>query len=119
MPSLGAREMRHGRKSKSRAFTGYKRHVPKADDVIVAALVQPDREATGPKAIVPENRCRPCSMRADCTAARHGRPRSSVLHPQERLLVTLRYEAVRKNSLDSRRCAAVADLHVVRARIAA
>lgn len=234
MPSLGDPDMRHGRKSKSRAFTGYKRHVAKAGGVIVAALVQPanrpDHEATGPlltdagrhgpvdelwidrgflgspvvdafdraggvvvckpwparnhgrftkedfdidletgtvrcpagaTASVPENRlvrfpverCRPCEMRAACTAARNDRGRSVALHPQERLLLTLRarratrdgraelrervtvehalasvgsiqgpksrYKGIRKNSLDTRRCAAVANLHVVRARMAA
>jgi hypothetical protein len=50
MPSLGDRQMRHGRKSKARAFTGYKRHIAKVHGVIVSALVQPanqpEHEAT-------------------------------------------------------------------------
>lgn len=43
MPSLGDREMRHGRKSKAKPFTGYKRHFMKllGPDVIVGALVAP------------------------------------------------------------------------------
>lgn len=41
VPSLGDRQMRHGRKSKARPFTGYKRHIAKACGVIVAAHVQP------------------------------------------------------------------------------
>lgn len=49
-PSLGDREMRHGRKSKAKAFTGYKRHIAKAQGMIVSALVQPanrpEHEAT-------------------------------------------------------------------------
>jgi hypothetical protein len=49
-PSLGDRQMRHGRKSKARAFTGYKRHIAKAHGMIVSALVQPanqpEHEAT-------------------------------------------------------------------------
>jgi IS5 family transposase len=51
MPSLGDREMRHGRKSKSRPFTGYKRHIARAagTGVIVGAVVlpanQPEHEA--------------------------------------------------------------------------
>jgi hypothetical protein len=49
-PSLGDRQMRHGRKSKARAFTGYKRHIAKAQGMIVAAHVQPanqpEHEAT-------------------------------------------------------------------------
>lgn len=51
-PSLGDPDMRHGRKSKSKAFTGYKRHIAKAHGFIVAALVQPanrsDNVATAP-----------------------------------------------------------------------
>src|SRR5262245_38241307 len=41
-PSLGDREMRHGRKSRSRPFTGYKRHVVKLlePDVIVEAVAR-------------------------------------------------------------------------------
>jgi len=41
VPSLGDRQMRHGRKSKARPFTGYKRHIAKACGLIVAAHVQP------------------------------------------------------------------------------
>lgn len=52
VPSLGDADMRHGRKSKSKAFTGYKRHIAKAHGFIVAALVQPanraDNAATAP-----------------------------------------------------------------------
>lgn len=45
-PSLGDPEMRHGRKSRSRPFTGYKRHVVKlcTPDLIVDALVRPANE---------------------------------------------------------------------------
>jgi hypothetical protein len=45
-PSLGDREMRHGRKSRSRPFTGYKRHVVKLlePDVIVEAVARPANE---------------------------------------------------------------------------
>jgi len=52
MPSLGDREMRHGRKSKKRPFNGYKRHIVKAVGcgIIVEAIVrpanQPEHEAT-------------------------------------------------------------------------
>lgn len=43
MPSLGDREMRHGRKSKSKLFNGYKRHILKVlgPDITVAAEVRP------------------------------------------------------------------------------
>jgi hypothetical protein len=41
VPSLGDQQMRHGRKSKARPFTGYKRHIAKACGFIVAAHVQP------------------------------------------------------------------------------
>jgi len=46
MPSLGDPEMRHGRKTRTRLFTGYKRHVIKLVDVdvIVGALVRPANE---------------------------------------------------------------------------
>jgi hypothetical protein len=42
-PSLGDPEMRHGRKSRSRPFTGYKRHVVKLlePDLIVEAVARP------------------------------------------------------------------------------
>jgi Transposase DDE domain/Transposase domain (DUF772) len=42
-PSLGDPEMRHGRKSRSRPFTGYKRHLVKLrePDLIVDAVVRP------------------------------------------------------------------------------
>ena len=45
-PSLGDREMRHGRKSRSRPFTGYKRHVVKLvePDLIVEAIARPANE---------------------------------------------------------------------------
>jgi IS5 family transposase len=47
MPSLGDPEMRHGRKSKKKPFTGYKRHFIKAveGDLILGALVLPANEA--------------------------------------------------------------------------
>jgi hypothetical protein len=51
MPSLGDKEMRHGRKSKNKAFNGYKRHVAKLLDLdlTVAAEALPanhvDQEA--------------------------------------------------------------------------
>lgn len=46
MPSLGDPEMRHGRKTRSQRFTGYKRHALKllGPDVIVDALVRPANE---------------------------------------------------------------------------
>lgn len=54
MPSLGDKEMRHGRKSKSKLFNGYKRHISIAvgtGPIIVAAAVtpanHPEHEATG------------------------------------------------------------------------
>ena len=51
-PSIGDPDIRHGRKSKAKPFTGYKRHIAKAQGFIVAALVQPanhaDNAATGP-----------------------------------------------------------------------
>jgi hypothetical protein len=45
-PSLGDPEMRHGRKSRSRPFTGYKRHVVKllGPDLIVDAVARPANE---------------------------------------------------------------------------
>jgi hypothetical protein len=45
-PSLGDPEMRHGRKSRSRPFTGYKRHVVKfvGPDLIVGAVARPANE---------------------------------------------------------------------------
>lgn len=52
MPSLGDKEMRHGRKSKSKLFNGYKRHISTAaeGELIVGAAVtpanQPEHEAT-------------------------------------------------------------------------
>lgn len=47
MPSLGDQEMRHGRKSKNKAFNGYKRHVIKLldIDITVAAEVLPANRA--------------------------------------------------------------------------
>jgi hypothetical protein len=47
MPSLGDPEMRHGRKTRTRPFTGYKRHVIKLveADLIVGAVVRPANEA--------------------------------------------------------------------------
>jgi hypothetical protein len=47
MPSLGDPEMRHGRKTRTRPFNGYKRHLLKAlgPNVIVGALVRPANEA--------------------------------------------------------------------------
>ena len=44
-PSLGDPDMRHGRKSKSKLFTGYKRQVAKANGFIIGALVQPANRA--------------------------------------------------------------------------
>ena len=46
MPSLGDLEMRHGRKTRTKPFTGYKRHVIKLidADVIVGAVVRPANE---------------------------------------------------------------------------
>jgi hypothetical protein len=227
-PSLGDPDMRHGRKSKSKAFTGYKRHIAKANGFIVAALVQPanraDNVATAPLlddvarhgtmdelhidrgflgcgavdsfhanggrvlckpwpsrnhgrytkldfqidldkrevtcpaqvsvpikkggASFPEETCASCQRRSQCTAAKKG-GRSIAIHPQEKLLLLLRerratregraelrqrvtvehslaaisaiqgprarYKGIRKNSLDLRRCAAVANLQALRA----
>jgi hypothetical protein len=54
MPSLGDKEMRHGRKSKSKLFNGFKRHVVgiAGTDLIVGAVVrpanEPEHEAAGP-----------------------------------------------------------------------
>jgi hypothetical protein len=54
MPSLGDPEMRHGHKSKTRLFNGYKRHVMKivGTDITVAATVtpanQPEQDALAP-----------------------------------------------------------------------
>jgi hypothetical protein len=47
MPSLGDPEMRHGRKTRTRPFNGYKRHLLKVlgANVIVGALVRPANEA--------------------------------------------------------------------------
>lgn len=47
MPSLGDREMRHGRKSKEKPFTGYKRHVVRLVDqrLIVDAIALPANQA--------------------------------------------------------------------------
>ena len=47
MPSIGDPEMRHGRKTRTRPFNGYKRHVIKVlgADVIVDATVRPANEA--------------------------------------------------------------------------
>ena len=46
MPSLGDPEMRHGRKTQTKRFTGYKRHVIKRvdADLIVGAVVRPANE---------------------------------------------------------------------------
>lgn len=48
--SLGDAEMRHGRKSKSKTFNGYKRHIAVANGVILATAVMPanasEHEAT-------------------------------------------------------------------------
>lgn len=46
MPSLGDPDMRHGRKTRTRLFTGYKRHVIKVldADLIVGAVVRPANE---------------------------------------------------------------------------
>ena len=54
MPSLGDPEMRHGRKTKTKLFNGYKRHVMKVigTDITVAAEVlpanQPEHDAMAP-----------------------------------------------------------------------
>jgi hypothetical protein len=47
MPSLGDAEMRHGRKTRTRPFTGYKRHVMQVlgPNIIVGATVRPANEA--------------------------------------------------------------------------
>jgi Transposase DDE domain/Transposase domain (DUF772) len=46
MPSLGDKEMRHGRKSKSKLFNGYKRHIVGlvGTDLIAGAVVRPANE---------------------------------------------------------------------------
>jgi hypothetical protein len=46
MPSLGDPEMRHGRKTRTKPFTGYKRHVVKLldADLIAGAIVRPANE---------------------------------------------------------------------------
>lgn len=46
MPSLGDPDMRHGRKTRTKLFTGYKRHVIKLvdADLIVGAVVRPANE---------------------------------------------------------------------------
>jgi Transposase DDE domain/Transposase domain (DUF772) len=46
MPSLGDKEMRHGRKSQSKRFNGYKRHIAAlaGTDLIAGALVLPANE---------------------------------------------------------------------------
>jgi IS5 family transposase len=46
MPSLGDPEMRHGRKTRTKLFTGYKRHVIKLvdADLIVGVVVRPANE---------------------------------------------------------------------------
>ena len=46
MPSLGDSEMRDGRKTRTKPFTGYKRHVLTLldHDLIVDALVRPPNE---------------------------------------------------------------------------
>jgi hypothetical protein len=46
LPSLGDPEMRHGRKTRTKLFTGYKRHVMKLvdADLIVGAVVRPANE---------------------------------------------------------------------------
>jgi hypothetical protein len=46
MPSLGDPEMRHGRKTRTKPFTGYKRHVVKLldADLIVGAIARPANE---------------------------------------------------------------------------
>jgi hypothetical protein len=46
MPSLGDPEMRHGRKTRTKLFTGYKRHIIKLidDDLIAGAVVRPANE---------------------------------------------------------------------------
>jgi IS5 family transposase len=54
MPSLGDKEMRHGRKSKAKAFNGYKRHIVglAGTDLIAGAVVRPanapEHEALAP-----------------------------------------------------------------------
>jgi hypothetical protein len=49
-PSLGDPDMRHGRKSRSRPFTGYKRHLVKLldSDLIVDAVARPANEPEHP-----------------------------------------------------------------------
>jgi hypothetical protein len=48
MPSLGHLEMRHGRKARTRPFTGYNRHLTKllGPELIVGASVRPANEPT-------------------------------------------------------------------------
>src|SRR5689334_17586948 len=41
MISLGDQEMRHGRKSRSKRFNEYKRHIAVVDSLIVATAVEP------------------------------------------------------------------------------
>jgi hypothetical protein len=54
MPSLGDKQMRHGRKSKTKLFNGYKRHIVtlEQDSLILGAAVlpanHPEHEAMGP-----------------------------------------------------------------------
>jgi hypothetical protein len=54
MPSLGDKEMRHGRKSQAKRFNGYKRHIAAlaGTDLIAGALVlpanEPERDALEP-----------------------------------------------------------------------
>jgi hypothetical protein len=69
MPSLGDPEMRHGRKTRPRPFTGYKRHVIKLVDLdlIVGAEVRPANE--------PEHQT---LARLTPTAAQHG-PLADIL----------------------------------------
>lgn len=69
MPSLGDKEMRHGRKSKSKLFNGYKRHLAKVigPDIVVAATVRPANE--------PENLALPTLV---TTTKTHGRIRAAL-----------------------------------------
>jgi len=45
MASLGDPEMRHGRKSRSKRFTGYKRHIVTVSGIVVEAIVAPANQA--------------------------------------------------------------------------
>jgi hypothetical protein len=71
MPSLGDPEMRHGRKSKSKLFNGYKRHIAtaaSAGGIIVAATVLPANQ--------PEHEAAPSLLDE---AGQHGEPQAALI----------------------------------------